>query len=108
MTSDDSPLIKAPPQCANMAEVRCGVDEVDRQLVELLALRFAYMDAAARIKGNKSEVRDEKRKAQVIHNAADLAKKYGLPRAVIAQLWDDLVEASIAHEDKKWDDLRTQ
>ncbi len=90
-----------------MAEVRQGVDEVDRQLVELLALRFGYMDAAARIKANKSDVRDEKRKAQVINNAANLAEKYGLSRATITQLWDDLVEASIAHEDKKWDDLRS-
>ncbi len=107
MTDDNTPNIKAPPHCETMIEVRQGVDEVDRQLVELLALRFGYMDAAARIKAHKSDVRDEERKAQVIHNAADLADKYGLPRAIIAQLWDDLVEASIAHEDKKWDDLRS-
>lgn len=106
MTHDNTPMIKAPPHCETMTEVREGVDEVDRQLVELLALRFGYMDAAARIKANKSDVRDEKRKAQVIDNAASLAEKYGLPRAIIAKLWDDLVEASIAHEDKKWDDLR--
>lgn len=106
MTNDSTQKIKAPPHCETMSEVRLGVDEVDRQLVELLVLRFGYMDAAARIKANKSDVRDEKRKAQVINNAADLAEKYGLSRATIAQLWDDLVEASIAHEDKKWEDLR--
>jgi isochorismate pyruvate lyase len=36
-----------------MAEVRSGVDEVDRQLVALLKRRFGYMDAAARIKPDR-------------------------------------------------------
>ncbi len=97
--------IKPPPHCETMAEVRNGVDEVDRQLVELLALRFGYMDAAARIKDEKSDVRDEERKAQVIANAMDLAQKYGLPIEQLSKIWDDLVEASIAHESDKWDDL---
>lgn len=83
-----------------------GVDEVDRQLMELLALRFGYMDAAARIKGEKSQVRDEVRKAQVIANVVDLAKQYELPAEDVGKLWDDLVEISIAHESAKWDDLR--
>ena len=98
--------IKAPPHCETMADVRQGVDEVDKQLVELLALRFGYMDAAARIKDNKSDVRDEKRKAQVIANAMDMAQKYGLPTENLSKIWDDLVEASIAYESDKWDDLR--
>ncbi|MBZ9779923.1 chorismate mutase, partial [Psychroflexus sp. CAK8W] len=46
-----------------MAEVRAGVDHVDRALIALLAQRFAYMDAAARIKPERGAVRDEGRKA---------------------------------------------
>lgn len=106
MSDTDTPNIKAPPHCETMADVRCGVDEVDRQLVELLALRFGFMDAAARIKERKSEVRNEDRKAQVIANVATLAAHYGLPSDAIAKIWDDLVETSIAYETDKWDDLR--
>lgn len=84
--------------CTTMAEVRAGVDQVDRDLVALLVQRFAYMDAAARIKPNRSAVRDEARKTQVIFNARTAAEEAGLPGAVIADLWDDLVEASIAYE----------
>ena len=58
--------ILAGPDCTTMAEVRAGVDQVDRELVALLARRFAYMDAAARIKPTRGVVRDEARKAQVI------------------------------------------
>ena len=52
-----------------MKEVRAGVDALDRELVALLAQRFAYMDAAARIKPERGHVRDEARKAAVIANA---------------------------------------
>ena len=81
-----------------MAEVRAGVDQVDRELVALLARRFAYMDAAARLKPHREAVRDEARKAQVIANVRALARAAGLPEAPLAALWDALVEASIAYE----------
>ena len=86
------------PDCNTMVEVRAGVDQVDRELIALLTRRFAYMDAAARIKPERGAVRDEGRKAQVIANACDAARAAGLPEAAIADLWDRLVEASIAYE----------
>lgn len=89
-----------------MAEVRAGVDAVDRKLVALLAERFGYMDAAARIKPGRHLVRDEARKAQVIANVRREAEALGLDPALAASLWEMLVEASIAHEFDTWDSLR--
>jgi len=86
------------PDCTTMAEVRAGVDRLDRELVALLARRFAYMDAAARIKPVRGAVRDEDRKAQVIAQARAEARRLGLPADAIAGLWERLVEISIAHE----------
>ena len=86
-----------------MAEVRAGVDQVDRELVALLRRRFDYMDAAARIKPERGAVRDEPRKALVIANARAAAEAAGLPGAAIADLWDRLVEASIAYELEAFD-----
>lgn len=86
------------PDCTTMAQVRAGVDQVDREMVALLARRFAYMDAAARIKPARTAVRDEARKTQVIDNARAAARAAGLPEIVIAALWEQLVEASIAYE----------
>src|SRR3546814_20478990 len=67
--------------CTTMAEVRAGVDQVDRELIALIARRFAYMDAAARIKPERGQVRDEVRKAQVIDNARAGARAAGIPAA---------------------------
>jgi isochorismate pyruvate lyase len=90
--------ILAGADCLTMAEVRAGVDQVDRELVALLRRRFDYMDAAARIKPERGHVRDEVRKAQVIANAKAHAEAAGMPGDAIARLWEQLVEASIAYE----------
>lgn len=84
--------------CTTMAEVRAGVDRVDAELVAMLARRFAYMDAAARIKPARAAVRDEARKAQVIANVRAAARAAGLPEDALARVWDRLVEESIAYE----------
>ena len=94
-----------PADSANMTEVRAGVDAVDRELIELLGRRFAYMDAAARVKTERHTVRDEARKAEVISNARIAAENAGVPVDAIAAIWDLLVEASIDYELKAWDRL---
>lgn len=86
-----------------MADVRAAVDSLDAEIVALLAERFRFMDAAARIKPARADVRDESRKAEVVRNATDTARRLGGPAPAIATIWDALVEASIAYELEKWD-----
>lgn len=89
-----------------MQEVRAGVDATDAALVALLATRFGYMRAAARIKIERGAVRDEARKAQVIANAAALGQQVGIPPEHIRAVWEELVEQSIAYELGMWDATR--
>lgn len=89
-----------------MAEVRRGVDAVDRQLVALLRRRFGYMDAAARIKPDRAAVRDEWRKADVLSKVDEAAKELGVDRKLMARLYEDLIETSIAHEFDVYDRTR--
>ena len=95
-----------PEDCTTMAEVRAGVDATDRALMELLDHRFGYMRAAARIKTDRGVVRDEARKAQVIDNARADAAARALPADALAEIWERLVEASIAYELVEWDRIR--
>lgn len=95
----------SPENCSNMAQVRECVDAIDRDLVALLARRFDYMDAAARIKSDRQSVRDEARKAQVLSNVAREAAAAGLDAERLRAVWDVLVEQSIAHEFTQWDRL---
>jgi len=98
--------VKTPEDCESMADVRAGVDATDQQLVKLLEARFGYMRAAARIKQDRNTVRDEERKARVVTAAATAAENAGLPADDIAELWDKLVESSIAYEMIEWDRIR--
>lgn len=95
-----------PEDCTTMPEVRAGVDALDRELVALLARRFGYMRAAARIKETRAAVRDEERKASVIAAAVVEAQAHGIPADVIADIWERLVEGSIAYEFTEWDRIR--
>ncbi len=87
-----------PDACSTMAEVRAGVDALDERIVALLAERFRYMDAAARIKTDRAAVRDEARKAAVVAHAAEAASRHGAEPALVARVYEQLVEASIAYE----------
>jgi len=87
-----------------MVEVRAGVDATDRAIALLLATRFGYMRAAARIKPERGHVRDEPRKTQVIANAMADARAQGWPERAAADVWEALVEASIAYEFDRWDE----
>jgi len=98
--------ITDPTTCIDMTQVRAGVDDVDRQLVALLARRFGYMDAAARIKPNRDAVRDEWRKADVKAKVDAAAAAAGVDRELVARLYEDLIETSIAHELGRWDLIR--
>ena len=98
---------KLPEDCETMIDVREGVDATDRELVALLGRRFGYMRAAARIKQSRDTVRDEGRKASVIAAARSEAEAKGLPGDVIAEMWETLVEGSIAYELVEWDRIRT-
>ncbi len=96
-----------PQDCTTMTEVRAGVDATDREIAALIGRRFAYMDAAARIKPNRDAVRDEERKAQVLANVRANAAANGWQPELAEALWDRLVEASIAYEFDAFDAIRT-
>ncbi len=95
--------IREPEDCATMLEVRAGVDETDRRIVALLARRFGYMDAAARIKPLRSAVRDERRKSEVIEKVQAEAQARRIDPRLVAKLYDQLIEASIAYEFEAFD-----
>tara|TARA_R110000751_G_scaffold2018_17_gene9940 strand:+ start:23200 stop:23511 length:312 start_codon:yes stop_codon:yes gene_type:complete len=97
---------KLPDDCTDMRDVRRGVDATDRELMDLLERRFGYMRAAARIKSDREAVRDEARKAEVIRNVQADAERRALPADRIAEMWELLVETSIAFELVEWERIR--
>jgi isochorismate pyruvate lyase len=103
VTIDERP---APQACTTMTEVRAGVDALDRALVTLLAERQRYMEAAARIKTSRAQVRDAERIEEVIAKVKAKASAVGLSSAIAEPVWRTLIERCIAHELDVWDAAR--
>ena len=101
--TDPRPL---PADCTTMAEVRQGVDALDRALVALLAERQRYMDAAARIKPDRAAVRDTARVEDVVAKVKAEARRAGLSEAIAEPVWRTLIERCIAYEFEVWDRTR--
>ena len=98
----------APEACASMAEVREGVDALDRALVVLLAERPRYMDAAARLKPDRSVVHDDARIEDVVRKVLTAAAPAGLSPAIAEPVWRTLIDRCIAHEFEAFDRTRGQ
>ncbi len=96
----------APADCTTMAEVRQGVDALDRALVALLAERQRYMDAAARIKTDRAVVRDNARVEDVVAKVKAEARRVGLSEEIAEPVWRTLIERCIAYEFTVWDRIR--
>ena len=99
---------RPPADCATMAEVREGVDALDRALVALLAERQRYMDAAARIKPDRDAVRDVARIEDVVAKVKAYARQAGLSEAIAEPVWRTLIDRCIAYEFDRWDQLRPE
>ena len=95
-----------PDQCQTMAEVRAGVDALDEEIVTLLGRRMCFIEAAARIKPDRAQVRDEPRKAAVIAHAQEAAARIGFPSDLAGEIYEQLVEGSIAYELQCFDEGR--
>lgn len=91
-----------------MKDVRLGVDALDRELVRILVVRQGYMDAAARIKGDRSAVHDDARIEDVVSKVLETAKREGLSADIAEPVWRKLIERCIAYEFKQWDRLREE
>ena len=99
-------MAKMPDDCQTMAEVREGVDALDRELVRLLVTRQGYMHAAARIKPNRDAVYDAERIEDVVAKVLDEARAQGLSADIAEPVWRKLIERCIAHEFERWDATR--
>lgn len=99
-------VAKSPSDCRTMEEVRAGVDALDRKLVEMLAMRQGYMEAAARIKPTREDVRVPWRIEDVVEKVLVEAKRQGLSKRIAEPVWRVLIEQCIEHEMEAWNSFR--
>ncbi len=89
--------------CQEMGEVRYEIDRLDKLLVKLMAERQGYIEAAGRIKSEKSSVRLEWRIEDVVAKVLSEAEIQGLSKRIAEPVWRQIIECCIAHEHDCWD-----
>jgi isochorismate pyruvate lyase len=84
-----------------MAELRLQIDRLDRQLIALLAERAAYIDRATQLKPIEGlPARIDSRVNTVKANVRAQASTQGLDPELAESLWTQLIDWSIAREEK--------
>lgn len=94
------------PECQSMQDVRYEIDRLDRVLVGLLKERQDYMDAAARLKPFRTDVRDEARIEDVVSKVLQSAAQQGLDPQIAEPVWRTMIERCIAYELSRFDEDR--
>jgi isochorismate pyruvate lyase len=95
-----------PIACSTMAQVRQCIDDLDMQIVALLAQRTSYMTQAARIKQHQHQVRDNERVQYIVQRVGQAMQARGFPPQIAQAAYQALIEQSIAFEDQEFLRLR--
>jgi isochorismate pyruvate lyase len=85
-------------ECASLEEIRAHIDNLDRQIVALLAERGGYVEQAARFKNTTDEVKAPQRVEQVIAKVTALSQELGANPIVTEQVYRAMIAAFIHAE----------
>jgi len=79
----------------SISEVRAHIDQVDEQIVTLLATRQKLVREAARYKADQQAVRAPDRRAAMMIRLQELATRYGVSPEVVHRTYTAMIDAFI-------------
>jgi len=92
---------KRPWECADMSQVRDEIDRIDRELVDLIAERFGYVDRAWQLKLKSAEGAVVPwRIQQVIDKVRVQATEKGVSPDLCEALWRQMIGWFIQYEEE--------
>jgi isochorismate pyruvate lyase len=92
-----------PGACQDMTAVRHEIDRLDRELVDLIAARFGYVERAWQIKlaSQTPQASVPWRNQQVVDKVRAHAEQRGLPPDLVEALWRQMIGWFIQYEEEK-------
>ncbi len=87
--------------CQTMDEVRAQIDRVDKELVDLLAERWTFVDRAWFFKRSPDEASVPWRNRDVIEKVSSRAKEQGMPPEMAEALWRMIIGFGIQYEEER-------
>lgn len=90
------------PEEMTLDELRDEIEEIDRELVELIARRTYVADTIARVKDEQNlPTVDEKQEAQVMDRAGENAERFDVDSNLVKAIFRLLIELNKVHQREK-------
>ena len=92
--------------CKNIREVRNNINNIDEQIVKLIALRGSFVKQAAKFKKDSNDVKAPKRVEEVINKVKNIARLNGADEEVVENVYNAMIESFIKAEIKEFESLK--
>ncbi|WP_200762127.1 chorismate mutase [Nitrosophilus alvini] len=83
---------------SSLEEVRKAVDDVDEEIVKLLAKRSGYIKEAAKFKKSVDEIKSDERVEEVLDHVSHLAATLGISPNMVTELYKILIDKMVEME----------
>ena len=93
-------------ECNSIDEVRNNINNIDEQIVKLIALRGEFVKQAAKFKKDSDDVKAPTRVEEVINKVKDLAKSTGANEEVVENIYRTMINSFIKAEMKEFESLK--
>lgn len=100
--------MKLPDACNNLWDVRCEIDRLDSEIINLLAQRLAYVLAAAQFKKSEEDIPAPERVKAMLVDRRGWAKDAGLDECFIQEIFEQITRWYIATQIKHWREMNKQ
>lgn len=94
--------------CNNIEEVRTNINNIDEEIVKLIAQRGHFVKQAAKFKKDTADVKAPKRVEEVISKVKNLAKTVGANEEVVENVYRTMIDSFINAEMKEFEHLKNK
>lgn len=84
--------------CQSLEEVRNHIDQLDDQIVELIAARNGYVKQAANFKHSLEEIKANERMEAVMDRVRSRAMEFGVSPNLLTKLYTIMIDAMVEAE----------
>lgn len=94
--------MKTPEACSGLDDVRCGIDAMDKAIMELFGRRLAYVLAASRFKPTLESIPAPERVAAMLPERKHWAAACGLPPRFVDEVFLPVIHWYISEQTSHW------
>ena len=93
-------------ECNSIDEVRNNINNIDEQIVKLIAQRSEFVKQAAKFKKDSDDVKAPERVEEVINKVKDLAKSTSANEEILENVYRTMINSFIKAEMKEFEKLK--